>query len=74
MVWAVSVNYTGSRATITYLSFSIFSPEFLERRSYWTQYLYDLVSVVKMRTIKTNYAVDYAICEKMYSIFRYLTS
>ena len=48
----------------------LFSPEFLERRQYWTQYIYELVSVVKPRTIKTNYAIDYAICEKMYSIFR----
>lgn len=51
--------------------FILISPEFLERRAYWTQYLYELVSVVKPRTIKTNYAIDYAICEKMYSIFRY---
>ena len=49
------------------------SDEFLERTEFWKQYLHNLVLDIKMRTI-SYYAVDYAICEKMYSIFRYLTS
>ena len=45
------------------------SEEFMEKRQYFAQWLYDKAEVVKMRTLLTNYASFYAFNWKLHNIF-----